>query len=144
MIGLEDRIAIGDLYARQAHLIDEGDATGWADTFRDDGTFESPTYGVKVSGHAALREFAATSHTQAAARGEQLRHYHEQFVIESDNETHATVYSYLLILSTTVNGTRIDRSVTLTDELDKQDGTWLVASRRVVRDDARLEPRKRG
>src|ERR1700733_10915609 len=82
MIELGDRMEILDLYARQAHLIDGGDAAGWSETFTADGSFESPTYGLTAVGRTALADFAASSNSAALARGEQYRHWTSQFVIE--------------------------------------------------------------
>ena len=47
-----------------------------------------------------------------------------------------------MILATTVDGTRVDRSVRMFDELIKVQGEWLVASRTVLRDDAELQPKQ--
>jgi hypothetical protein len=138
MIGVEDRLDLLDLYSRQAHLIDGGDAAGWAATFTADGSFESPTYGLKAVGRDALREFAEASNGAARARGEQLRHHASQVVIEAAGPARATVAAYLLIVATTTAGSRIDRSVRLFDELVKSGGRWLVGARLVVRDDAGL------
>jgi SnoaL-like domain len=144
MIDLEDRLDILDMYARQAHRIDGGDAAGWASTFTEDGSFESPTYGLTAVGREALRDFAAASNGAALARGEQLRHHASQIVIDAiavkaGSAASASVTSYLLIVATTTAGSRIDRSARMFDEVRKVDGQWLVASRSVTRDDAGLK-----
>jgi hypothetical protein len=136
MIGVEDRLDILDLYSRQSHLIDGGDSAGWAATFTEDGSFESPTYGLKAAGRDALREFAESSNGEARSRGEQLRHHASQIVISPAGPVSAAVTAYLLIVATAAAGTRIDRSVRMFDEVSKTGGRWLVGSRRVVRDDA--------
>ena len=53
--------------------------------------------------------------------------------------TEVTSVSYLMILATTLDGTRVDRSVRMFDDLVKVEGEWLVASRTVLRDDAELQ-----
>jgi hypothetical protein len=135
---IADRLEILDLYARQAHLIDGGDAAGWAATFTDQGVFESPTYRLTAVGRAELARFAADSNGAAWARGEQLRHWLDQVVVDRTPEG-AQVRAYLLIVATssTTGTSRIDRSLRVTDELVQVDGRWLLASRRVLRDDDR-------
>jgi ketosteroid isomerase-like protein len=136
-ITVEDRLAIGDLYARQSHLIDGGDADGWAATFTADGVFESPTYRLTATGRAELAKFAADSNGAATARGVQLRHWIGQLVIDP-TDTGAGVLAYLVIVATSAEGSRIDRSLRVVDVLARTAGGWRVASRKVFRDDQAL------
>ena len=131
---LEDRLAILDLYARQSHLIDGGDADGWAATFTEDGAFESPTYRLTATGRAELAKFAADSNGAALARGVQLRHWIGQVVIDP-TDGGADVQAYLVIVATSREGSRIDRSLQVIDVLARAGGAWRVASRKVFRDD---------
>jgi hypothetical protein len=133
-LGTEDRFEILDLYARQSHFIDGGDAAGWAATFTEQGSFHSPTYGLTVTGWAELEKFAAESNGAAWERGDQLRHWLDQIVIDLTPEG-AQVQAYLLIVATSSQGSRIDRSLRVADELAQVEGRWRVASRRVFRDD---------
>jgi ketosteroid isomerase-like protein len=133
-ISVEDRLAILDLYARQSHLIDGGDADGWAATFTADGVFESPTYRLTAVGHAELAGFAADSNGAALARGVQLRHWIGQVVIDPADGG-ADVLAYLVIVATSREGSRIDRSVRVVDVLARTADGWRVASRKVFRDD---------
>jgi hypothetical protein len=133
-ISVEDRLAILDLYARQSHLIDGGDAGGWAATFTAEGVFQSPTYRLTAAGPAELAKFAADSNGAALARGVQLRHWIGQVVIDP---THggADVRAYLVIVATSREGSRIDRSLRVVDVLARTAGGWRVDSRKVFRDD---------
>jgi hypothetical protein len=133
-----DRVEILDLFARQAHLIDEGEAERWAATFCSDGFLVSPTYGIRVVGHDALRQFAEASRQQALDRNEQLRHHQDQILIEPHGDSFALVKSYLVIIAVGVTGARSDRSLTTVDELVKEAGDWRMKSRHVLRDDAHL------
>lgn len=139
VITVEDRLAILDLFARQSHCIDGGDAAGWAATYAPDGSFHSPTYKLTATGRAALTDFAENSNSGAKARGEQFRHHVSAVMLTPKTASEVTSVSYLMILATTLDGTRVDRSVRMFDELVKVEGEWLVASRTVLRDDAELQ-----
>lgn len=142
LITVEDRLAILDMFARQSHAIDGGDAAGWAATYALDGSFHSPTYQLTATGRPALTEFADNSNSGAKARGEQFRHHVSAVMLTPKSATEVSSVSYLMILATTVDGTRVDRSVRMFDELIKVQGEWLVASRTVLRDDAELQPKQ--
>lgn len=130
-----DRLDILDLYARQAHAIDRGDADVWAACFTDSGVFISPTFQLTASGQQELRDFAESSHAAAAARGEQLRHWMDAIVMVPVSQNAVHVDAYLMILATSgAAGSRIDRSLRVEDDLERVDGDWYLASRTVVRD----------
>jgi hypothetical protein len=134
MPDIADRLAVYDLYARQAHLIDGGAADGWAKTFTVDGRFSSPTYGLTAVGRGELAEFAASSNNAALARGQQYRHWVDQLVIQQQGPGEMRVDGYMLIVATTAESTGIERSLRLVDVLRCVDGEWLVASREMFRD----------
>lgn len=142
VITVEDRLAILDLFARQSHCIDGGDAAGWAATYAIEGSFHSPTYKLTATGRVALQEFAASSNAGARSRGEQFRHHVSAVLLTPKSAAEVTSVSYLMILATTLDGTRVDRSVRMFDELVKVEGEWLVASRTVLRDDAELQAKE--
>lgn len=133
-VGVEDRVAVLDLYARQSHAVDGGDAPGWAGTFTADGVFESPTYQLVARGREELTEFARMSYTAARERGEQLRHHVGAVVIDVGGDDRLKAVAYLLIVATSAQGSRIERSVRIFDELVRTDPGWRVAVRKVVRD----------
>ncbi|MBB6407186.1 nuclear transport factor 2 family protein [Arthrobacter sp. AZCC_0090] len=133
-IPLEDRLNIQDLYARQSHAIDGGDAAGWARTYTVDGSFISPTFNLTAVGHEELEKFAQTSNDSALARGEQLRHWLNSLVLRPRDADTIDANAYLLILATSVDGTRIDRSLRIEDVITCVGGEWLFISRTVFRD----------
>jgi hypothetical protein len=135
MIDIADRLAVLELYGRQAQLIDDGDALGWAETFAPDGVFVSPTFALTARGHGALREFAAASYAAARARGEQLRHWTGQHVLSEADAGQLTVRGYMLIVATSAQGPRIDRSLRFVDEVQIRGGRWLMTSRTMIRDE---------
>ena len=133
-LSVETRLDVLDLYARQSHAIDGGDAPGWAATFTPEGSFESPTFKLKAVGPAELTTFAADSNGAALARGDQLRHWLSSIVITPAGPDRLNVKAYMMILATSTAGSRVDRSLTFADELENHEGRWLVASRKVFRD----------
>ncbi len=136
-LALEDRLEVHELYARQAHAIDSGDAAGWAGTYVADGVFASPTFQLVATGTAALEEFARTSYGRARDRGDQLRHHLDTVVMTGDTGS-LIVDAYLVILATSAEGSRIDRSLTVQDTLTRTADGWRMRSRTVFRDDAGL------
>jgi hypothetical protein len=137
-IPVQDRLDIVDLYARQSHVIDGGDGPGWADTFTPEGVFESPTFKLVATGRAALAEFGMTSNNAAVARGEQLRHWISAIVLTPIGVDTISSRAYLMILATSAQGTRIDRSLRIEDSLVRGESGWLFSHRAVFRDDATL------
>lgn len=74
VVPAETAMGIHQLYGRQAHRIDSGDAQGWAATFTPAGVFSSPTYPTPVVGTSALVAFAERFTADALAAGEVRRH----------------------------------------------------------------------
>ncbi|BAH50276.1 nuclear transport factor 2 family protein [Rhodococcus opacus] len=125
------------LYGRQSHLIDGGDAAGWAQTFTDDGEFHSPSYPEPVAGTDALIAFAERFHTRARAANEVHRHVITNVVIDEVRDGAATVRAYLQIVATSIGGdSRLVRMTTLTDRVVPVGDRWRIARRDIRRDDA--------
>jgi uncharacterized protein (TIGR02246 family) len=122
-------LEVREVLARQAHLIDSGDAEGWADTYLPDGVFDSPTYGAAVVGRAELVEFARRVHTKSP----RLRHVLTNVCLarDSDDEQCHTLGT-LMIVTATDEGTRVDRVTTVRDHLVRRDDGWRMARRTVV------------
>jgi hypothetical protein len=133
-VGIADRLEILDLYARQSHAIDGGDARGWAETFTEDGRIEFPSFGLITSGHAALEEFASSSNGSARERGEQLRHWTTNHVFRREDDVSIAVTAYLVIFLSDRAGSRVDRSLVIHDRLASAEDGWRFASRIAVRD----------
>jgi 3-phenylpropionate/cinnamic acid dioxygenase small subunit len=125
------------LYPRQSRLIDEGDAAGWAATFTTDGEFHSPSYPAPCVGTAELTAFA--ERYAAGQRGGTVsRHVVTNVdVLPGADDAHLLVHAYLQIVATPRGAeSRLVRLTTITDRLVRVDGSWLVAHRQVLRDDA--------
>lgn len=120
---------VHEVLARQAHLIDSGDAEGWADTYLPDGVFDSPTYGAPVVGRVALEEFARRVHTNSP----RLRHVLTNVCLAQEPaDEHCHTLGTLLIVTATDEGTRVDRVTTVRDHLVRREGGWRMARRTVV------------
>lgn len=120
---------VQQLLFRQCHLIDSGDAAGWAATYLPDGVFDSPTYDRPVTGSEALRDFARRVHTTSP----RLRHVLTNVcAVEQPGPDECTTAATLMIVTAHDHGVRIDRVTTVHDHLVRRDGAWLMARRRVV------------
>jgi 3-phenylpropionate/cinnamic acid dioxygenase small subunit len=120
---------VQQLLFRQCHLIDSGDAAGWAATYLPDGVFDSPTYDRPVTGSEELRDFAHRVHTASP----RLRHVLTNvYVVDQPRPDECATVATLLIVTATDDGVRIDRVTTVHDHLVRRDDAWLMARRRVV------------
>jgi uncharacterized protein (TIGR02246 family) len=133
-VPVSDRLEVLDLYARQSQLVDASDGGGWADTFTPDGEFVSVSYDMTARGRDALAAFAVESNRSAAERGDRLRHHVTDVVLERIADDELAAVAYLVITAASEAGTRIDRSVVVTDRLVRHDGAWRVARRATQRD----------
>lgn len=125
-------------YARQARLIDTGDAEAWAATFTADGVFESPSYPAPVQGRAQLEAFARRFAEQGAADGVVNRHVITNIDVTPGVEAdHVVGHMYLQIVVTPKGQpSSLVRLTTIVDQLVRaSSGQWLVAHRQVLRDD---------
>lgn len=131
-------LAVHQLYARQSHAIDGGDATGWAATFTSDGEFISPSYPEPTVGTAQLRAFAERFAAAGRANGEVQRHVLNTVHVAATADPRVLdVRGYLQILATPAGGSvRMVRSTTIRDHVVAIDGDWRVRRRAVYRDDA--------
>ncbi|HRC63090.1 MAG TPA: nuclear transport factor 2 family protein [Dehalococcoidia bacterium] len=125
-LSLEDRLDILDLAARYSHASDHGDGRALADTFTEDGIFEGA--GEPRRGRAAHE--AATN--ALAASGLVLRHFVSNPVIEGDGDR-ATMRLYVEVKNLADPTTPMLVGCYY-DELQRIDGRWKFARRRVETD----------
>ncbi len=115
----EDRDEILQLMYRYNHLIDSGDAAGWAGTFTPDGVFD--VAGQVRSGRDELTAFAASVHG--------LRHTVANPVIDITGDA-ASVRAYFVVFQ----GTALTATGTYSDELVRTPAGWRFAKRVSVPD----------
>lgn len=125
-------------YARQSRLIDGGDASGWAATFTADGEFHSPSYPEPAVGTPALVAFAQAFADNGLATATVSRHVVTNVdVLPGADDDRLVAHAYLQIVATPDGGdSRLVRLTTVTDQLVRDGGRWLVAHRQVRRDTA--------
>ena len=131
-LAAEQQLAIHQLYARQSHAIDSGDAREWAGCFTSDGAFRSPTYGDTVVGTAALIAFAEAFARAAAEAGVVRRHWTTALALEREADDVVAARCYAMVLSTGVaERPVIERTVVFHDRLVRREGRWLIERRQV-------------
>lgn len=129
---------VQQFYARHFHLLDSGDAEGWANTFTEDGFFHPETLPEPVRGRAALTAGVTRTHQDLVAAGEQRRHWHGMVAVTPREGTDDVldVRCYALIFATPRGGTSALRlSCVCEDVLVRAGDSWQVKERRVTRDD---------
>ncbi|MCD2111512.1 MULTISPECIES: nuclear transport factor 2 family protein [Rhodococcus] len=128
---------IHQLYGRQSHLIDEGSAREWAETFTAEGKFCSPSYPAPVAGTDDLAAFAERFHAGAQAAGEVHRHVVTNLATYRVDDDTLRVRAYLQIVATVRGGeSRLVRFTTIDDRVVRTGGEWRIARRVVSRDDS--------
>ncbi|KAA9166569.1 nuclear transport factor 2 family protein [Amycolatopsis acidicola] len=117
------------------HLLDDGDAAGWAATFTEDGTFEPPPPGRVISGRRNIADGAAKAAAERAEKGEQHRHWHGMLTVRPAEDGTVWVRCYALIIVTPAGGpSRLNQACVCEDVLVRGDSGWRVRYRRVTRD----------
>jgi ketosteroid isomerase-like protein len=129
---------IQQFYAHQMHLLDDGNADAWAETFTEDGVFAANAHPEPARGRETIRAAAKA----AAGRQDpdvQVRHWLGMLDVQPQPDGSAHARSYALILNTMVGGSpKVHLSTTCEDVLVRgADGQWLVSTRQVYRDDLR-------
>jgi ketosteroid isomerase-like protein len=130
---------IQQFYARQMHLLDDGEAEAWAETFTEDGVFAANAYPEPARGRATIREAAAKASAQLAERGVQVRHWLGMLEVRPREDGSVQALTYALIINTPAGGSpAVHLSTTCEDVLVRgADGEWQVSERKVCRDDLR-------
>lgn len=124
----DDRLEILDLLGKYNFAIDFGHAEDWADTFTDDGVFESPL--SKASGRAELLAFA-----EQGAQATGVRHWVNNVVIDGQGDrANAEVYLVLYQLGAE-GGPQTLVAGRYRDALAKIAGTWKFRHREVTFDE---------
>lgn len=116
-----DYLEIQQLYARYAHLIDTGDAEGWANTFTQDGVFNNSS-----RGHDALAQFV---HDWRDKRGGiNMRHWYTNLVI-TPSAAGATGSIYMMLLDVSKAPPAPSASYVYDDALVKTPAGWRFKTR---------------
>lgn len=130
-VSIEDRLAIGDLFARYMWALDTGDVEGLVTCFTKDGALESPVVG-RYAGREGIRSFAERF-AQLPASGTQLRHVISNLQIEAEGER-GFARCYLLVYVTRNGQSRLLGPGRYECRVRKEDGAWRFENRLVVMD----------
>lgn len=130
MLGLEDRLAIQDLYARHNAYVDLGDYERWAGCFTEDGVSHTS---VRTQGRANLVAHGRKRLEDRA--GEPWKyplHWNNNLIVEGDGHA-ATALCYMMrMVRMKASGEhRATHLGVYQDELVKVDGRWLFKSRKL-------------
>lgn len=131
---------VQQFYARQCHLLDSGDAEGWADTFTVDGAFALPSRPEPVRGRADLAAGARAAAAARSANGEVHRHVFSTIWVRPADSGSADggilrVRSYTQVIVTPRGGEPALRQMCVCEDvLAREDGELRVRDRRVSND----------
>lgn len=128
-------VMINQFCAEQVHLLDDGEADGWAATFTDNGEFRSPTYPEPARGRDQLAGIVRAYHQRAAGAGERHRHVTSDLMVRQIDADTLAVRATQLIMASSPAGARVDRVITMTDILDRTIDGWRTLSKTITRDD---------
>ncbi len=119
---LEDRLDIIELVARYNQAIDSRDASGYAETFTEDGVFQ-------IAGQAEIkgREKLARMVERLGPPGS--RHWVNNIVIDGDGDE-ATMHCYLTVF----NALRVTNMGRYANTLRKVEGKWKFVRRDYTQD----------
>src|SRR5262249_26039056 len=129
-----EKLAIQELCARYCHTIDSQDSVGWSECFTPDGAFEFD--GWVIRGRPALAEDA-----EVHARWMRCRHLTLNCLYDVHGDR-ATGRSTPVVPLATEGGYKILGQGAYEDRLNKLDGRWLIAGRRVWSDRLVSDPQK--
>jgi 3-phenylpropionate/cinnamic acid dioxygenase small subunit len=126
---------VQQFYAQHMHLLDAGDAAGWAATFTEDATVQLPGRPEPVRSRADLETAVRAGLALLAERRETQRHWHGMVAVEPSGEDELRVHCYALVFATRDGGDPwLHRTCTCDDTLVRVAGRWHVRRRRVTRD----------
>ncbi|MCS6924338.1 MAG: nuclear transport factor 2 family protein [Candidatus Binatia bacterium] len=126
----EEKFAIQELIARYNHAIDFGNYEAWVECFTEDGVFEGSA--GRFAGRAELQKFTEQFNTMRTNLPN-VRHCVMNTVTEVEGDT-AVSSSYLQLVTTGKEGTKIVFTGRYDDKLVKVDGKWRFKERKVTRD----------
>lgn len=127
---------VQQFYARQMHLLDDGQVAEWAGTFTADGVFAANAAPRPTVGRAAIAAAAGEAHDQLASRGVKRRHWLGMVAVDAESDRTVRARCYALVFEIPQGGQAVLRLSTLCeDRLELSADGWQVRYRAVTRDD---------
>lgn len=131
VLGVEDRLAIQDLYARYNFAIDSGDAPAFADVFIDEGVLQLPSFPV-FEGREAITGFVKRRSGNPQRGISHSQHWNCNLLLESKaDHVVGRVYLMLVAIGSATGEIRPVAHGYYTDMIVRRDGAWKFARRTV-------------
>ncbi len=128
---LEDKHAIEELIARYNQSLDSGDYATWVSCWSDDAVLDG--LGQYLTGKVQIQGFADKYEAAFRSRIHALKHYTVNILSVIDGDK-ATSSSYLQLVNTTDKGVQIRFTGRYEDDLQRVDGQWRFARRKLHQD----------
>jgi hypothetical protein len=135
MLGIDDRLAIQDLYARHNAFVDLGDYERWAECFTEDGVSHTT---VRTQGRAALVAHGRKRIEERARESWTYPlHWNNNLIVEGDDRVaFAICYMMRVVMAKSTGDYRVTHLGVYEDQLLKVDDRWLFKSRKLHLDSA--------
>lgn len=131
---------VQQFYAWQSHLLDDGAAVEWAETYTADGSFDPPSAPRPVRGRADLAAGVREAAAERARTGETHRHIFSATTVRPQEDGSLLARSYTQVIVTPRGGPPSHYLMCVCEDvLVREGGELKVRQRRVTRDD-RPEP----
>ena len=134
MLSIEDRFAVQDLYARYCACMDTGDIKGWANSWVEDGVFDSYQY---HDGRAKIEEYGrGYMKRKPEMKWTNGQHWNNNIIVEGDGKT-AKGLCYLVVIGKMKDTEELKVCVQAMyrDDLVKlPDGQWKFKRRKLALD----------
>jgi hypothetical protein len=123
-------------YARHMQLLDDGDATGWASAFTDDGSFGQDTRPEPRRGREVIAERMRLNTARLAEQKLVRRHWVGNLTVTPVPDGTLRTRYYALVVDTPPGGPAALRLSTVCDDVlvPGDDGGWQVKSRYISHD----------
>jgi ketosteroid isomerase-like protein len=126
------RDEVENLFFRYARAFDEDDLDTLATCFTEDAELFSFEW---IHGRDAIRAALAARREMRAQQRQLPRHIHTNIAIEPRGEDELHVHSLFSLAITSAAGVVIEVTGTYDDTVVRRDGRWLIARRRITRDE---------
>lgn len=117
-----------NLYGAQAQAIDSGDGSAWADTYTEEGTYESPSYERTYSGRKELTDFGNSFPTRSPNSRHLVLNVH---ITDIGEDKAKAILTYVIVAGDPGGVCQILRTVTAFDDIKLVDGQPKLAARRI-------------
>lgn len=119
---------LSNMYGAQALAIDTGDGQTWADTYLEDGSYSSPSYGRPYTGRDELIEFGNSFPSRSPCAKHLVLNVH---VKEINGDRASVILTYVIVSGEPGGECTILRTVTAFDDVVLVDGAPKLASRTI-------------